>query len=77
MHKNYGKLPWSDLFGPAITLARDGFPVTVDLAAAIAQENVTVEDPLFAEAYAPNGTKLVEGDTGMFTYVQCCLAGID
>ena len=67
LHKNYGKLPWSDLFGPAINLARNGFPVTVDLADAIAQENVTVSDPLFAETYAPNGTKLVEGDVGTFS----------
>lgn len=64
LHRNYGKLPWSKLFQPAINLARNGFPVTIDLAEAIAQENVTVTDPLFAETYAPNGTKLVEGDTG-------------
>lgn len=64
LHNNYGKLPWSDLFQPAINLARNGFLVTVDLADAIAQENVTVTDPLFAEVYAPNGTKLVAGDTG-------------
>jgi gamma-glutamyltranspeptidase/glutathione hydrolase len=64
LHQKYGKLPWSELFEPAINLGRNGFPVTIDLAAAIAEENVTISDPLFAEIYAPNGTKLVEGDIG-------------
>lgn len=62
LHKNYGKLPWKRLFQPAIKLARNGFPVNVDLAAAIAGYNVTRMNPLFAESYAPNGTALVEGD---------------
>lgn len=63
LHSEYGKLPWSDLFQPAINLARNGFNVNVDLAAAIAGYNVTTLNPLFAESYAPNDTALVEGDT--------------
>ena len=63
LHARHGSMNFSSLFQPAINLARNGFPVNVDLAAAIAGYNVTTTNPLFAESYAPNGTALVEGDT--------------
>jgi gamma-glutamyltranspeptidase/glutathione hydrolase len=55
-------LPWAQLFAPAIDLARNGFPVNPDLAAALQGRPFITEDPRFAEVYAPNGTILGVGD---------------
>ncbi|KAK7059876.1 gamma-glutamyltranspeptidase [Favolaschia claudopus] len=64
LHKRHGRLPWKALFQPAIKLARHGFTVNVDLAAAIDSGKSWIpNDPLWAEVYAPNGTLLREGDT--------------
>jgi gamma-glutamyltranspeptidase/glutathione hydrolase len=35
-HQRWGKLPWKDIFGPAIRLAEDGYTVTKPMAAAMA-----------------------------------------
>jgi gamma-glutamyltranspeptidase/glutathione hydrolase len=52
-------------FQPAIKLARDGFKVNPDLAAALSNATYPflLKDPLFAETYAPNGTLLRLNDT--------------
>ncbi|MFO1141556.1 MAG: gamma-glutamyltransferase [Amaricoccus sp.] len=35
LHQRYGRLPWGELFRPAIALAEDGFPISPRMAAAI------------------------------------------
>lgn len=47
-HKQYGKLPWSTLFVPAIRLASDGFAVSPRLATLLASETYLKNDPLAA-----------------------------
>ncbi|MGD9501247.1 MAG: gamma-glutamyltransferase [Methyloceanibacter sp.] len=49
VHEKYGKLPWAELFQPAIALARDGFAISPRLAAQIAGEG---PDSFTAEARA-------------------------
>ncbi|MGC2410662.1 MAG: gamma-glutamyltransferase [Methyloceanibacter sp.] len=38
-HDKYGKLPWADLFAPAIALARDGFSISPRLAQLLADSD--------------------------------------
>ncbi len=40
-HDKYGKLPWEELFQPAIALARDGFPISPRLAKLLAEQDPT------------------------------------
>lgn len=67
LHDGYGSLPWKDLVLPAVKVARDGVPVTADLIrymdSATSSNNFLVEDPNWALDFAPNGTRLVLGDT--------------
>ena len=62
VHEKYGKLPWAELFQPAIALARDGFAISPRLAAQIAAEG---PDSFTAEARAyffdPAGRALPSG----------------
>jgi len=50
-HRRYGRLPWRDLFAPAIRLAEQGFIVSPRLAAAIADAPRLVEDPMARQLY--------------------------
>ncbi|PWN22597.1 gamma-glutamyltranspeptidase [Microstroma glucosiphilum] len=64
LHEKYGKLPWKELFQPAITINKKGFKVPNQLATAIAESKAYVCDgSYFAESYCPNGTIAVEGQT--------------
>ena len=49
-HEKYGKLPWADLFQPAIKLSRDGFAISPRLAKLLTEEK--------PETFAPGGTRL-------------------
>jgi gamma-glutamyltranspeptidase/glutathione hydrolase len=64
-HDAHGKLPWSDLFQPAIRLASDGFSVPVRLAnylPRMAELSRLDENPGAAEYFYPNGAPLKAGD---------------
>ena len=50
-HRRYGRLPWRNLFAPAIRLAEQGFTVSPRLAAAIADAPRLLEDPMARQLY--------------------------
>lgn len=64
-HKLHGKLPWADLFAPAIALASQGFPVSPRLADAIAADAERLRRHPATRAYflRPDGTPLQAGAT--------------
>ena len=61
LHQRHGKLPWLDLFQPAIRLARDGFAVSPRLAKLLAafSERLQISDA--AEIFLPDGKPLTSG----------------
>jgi gamma-glutamyltranspeptidase/glutathione hydrolase len=62
-HREHGKLPWADLFEPAIRLARRGFAVSPRLATAIKADPDLKTDPAAAAYfYRADGTPLQAGD---------------
>ncbi len=55
-HAEYGKLPWVSLFGPAIRLAEEGFPVSRRLHEQLGSESHLARDPSAAAYfYAGDG----------------------
>jgi gamma-glutamyltranspeptidase/glutathione hydrolase len=44
-HRDHGRLPWKDLFAPAIRLATEGFVVSPRMAAALQGETALAQDP--------------------------------
>src|SRR5262249_7202029 len=43
-HRSHGKLPWKELFAPAIKLAQDGFPVSPRLHALVSADRWLAQD---------------------------------
>ncbi len=65
LHQRYGRLPWGDLFKPAIALAEGGFPVSQRMAAAIvdAQKHRLAEFPAASAIYLhQDGSPKREGE---------------
>ncbi|MBG6075116.1 gamma-glutamyltransferase family protein [Polaromonas sp. CG_9.11] len=63
-HKQYGKLPWATLFGPAIALADNGFKVSARLGTLLKDEKYLKNDRTAAAYfYKPDGSPVEMGTT--------------
>src|SRR5690554_10791 len=60
-HAEHGRLPWAELFGPAIRLAEEGFAVSPRLATSLESEQPLRDDPLGSAFYYPDGAPLEAG----------------
>lgn len=60
MHKRYGKLPWKDLFAPAIDLAEKGFPVH-EWISMVWNSEVMRKNPESLRVHYPGGEALRAG----------------
>ncbi|MEM6621267.1 MAG: gamma-glutamyltransferase [Pseudomonadota bacterium] len=61
LHAKHGKLPWQDLFQPAILLADAGFPVSPRLSGLLARYSERLAGTDAAQVFVPNGVPLAEG----------------
>ena len=55
LHQKFGRLPWKELFQPAIYFARHGFPVTQFVAAYWADENAALKRGVNTGIFLPDG----------------------
>jgi gamma-glutamyltranspeptidase / glutathione hydrolase len=63
LHGKFGKLPMKELLAPAISYARNGFPVTEIIAEGWARNARNLQKyPGFAETYMPNGRAPTKGE---------------
>ncbi len=61
-HRRAGRLPWKTVVEPAVRLARDGFPMTANIAESIAAEHARLaKDPETARIFLPSGAPPVPG----------------
>ena len=61
LHTRHGKLDWETLFQPAITLAKDGFPVSARLAGLLERFASRIDGTDAAAPFMPDGRPLTEG----------------
>ncbi len=64
MHQRFGRRPWSELVGPAIRVARDGFPVDLQLSSDLviaAKERHIDQFPATAALFYPEGKAIAPG----------------
>ena len=63
LHAAHGRLPWADLFAPAIRLAREGFHVSPRLAGLVARYREFLAGKDAAQLLLPDGEPIAEGET--------------
>lgn len=69
LSKQFGKLPFADLFAPAVDYAENGFPVSPTVARQWANQVPLLKNmPGFAEAFLPQGRAPAPGDD--FTFLN-------
>ena len=64
VHKKYGRLPWKQVLEPAIRQARDGIPVSYDMASILAarQQRLCEQEAACRYMYKPGGGTYAPGE---------------
>jgi gamma-glutamyltranspeptidase/glutathione hydrolase len=77
LHKKFGKLPVGDILKPAITYAREGFPLTEVIAYYWNSNSKSLQKyPGFKEIYMPNGKAPAKGEIFKNPYLAATLEKI-
>lgn len=63
LHARHGRLPWAELFAPAIRFAREGFAVSPRLARSVSEFRDRLAASQAAALFLPGGVPIAEGAT--------------